>query len=139
MLLELNLHCVQTLWISGAVRKLRLRIVQLVEDWRCIARVDKLMKRPSFDDLAVVEDVDHVGVFDSRLAVGYCEGGPSPTHKLQRLLYLIFSRAVQGARGFVQQQHNRVLHDRPRDCDSLLLATCIRCGLRFLEESVCGE
>src|SRR3954465_12492452 len=96
-----------------------LRLRQLGE---AAALGDELVEGAGLDDPALVEDEDAVGVADRREPVRDDEGG-APLHDLlERELELALGRGVERARRLVEDQHRRVLEQRPGDREALALA-----------------
>ena len=64
--------------------------------------LDELFVGPPFDDLAVVDDQDHIGPADGAEPVGDDEAGPPPHEPPEGLLNLYLCARVDAARGLVQ-------------------------------------
>mmetsp|Transcript_20465 Transcript_20465/g.62302 ORF Transcript_20465/g.62302 Transcript_20465/m.62302 type:complete len:607 (+) Transcript_20465:191-2011(+) len=79
---------------------------------------------PLLHDAAAVHHADDVAVFDGGEAVGDHDRGETRLldELVERLLHDLLGLAVQRRRGLVQEQDARVVHQRARDRDALLLA-----------------
>ena len=87
------------------------------------AFADELVVPAAFAERPLAEDVDAVGVADGREAVGdHDRGDAVGLEALERLLDLALVLAVEGRGGLVEDEHLRLLAERPRDGDPLLLA-----------------
>lgn len=81
------------------------------------------MEPTLLDETAALEDEDAVALLDGAEAVGDDDGGPVLHDVVQRHLHLPLRGLVQRRGRLVQDQQLRLPHDRPRNCDSLLLPT----------------
>ena len=81
----------------------------------------QLLVPPRGDDLAVLEDGDHVGAPDRRQPVSHHDRRPADHHRLQRRLDGALRLGVQRARRLVEEEDPGVLEDGPRDGHALLL------------------
>src|SRR6476646_2376970 len=83
--------------------------------------LDQLAVRSALDDLAVVENQNHVGVGDGAEAVRDCYRGPALDEDAQRGVDLRLDLAVHGAGGFVEQQERSIGRNRPGEREELAL------------------
>ena len=76
----------------------------------------------ALDDPALLHDHDAVRVADRGETVGDDEGGTALHEGVQAFLYQLFGTGVDGAGGFVQNQHRGIVDGRPGDGQELSLA-----------------
>src|SRR5262245_33911867 len=74
-----------------------------------------------FDDRAVLDHEDAVGMHDRGQAVSYDQRGSAFTQMTHRVLDLALRFAVEGSGRLVEQDDRRVLDQRARDRDALAL------------------
>ena len=83
---------------------------------------DECLMVSGFNEAAVVEDVDAVGVSYGGEAVGDDDGGPVFGQIVQSSLHCFFCLGIQGGGGFIEDNHGRILEEYPGNGDSLFLA-----------------
>ena len=74
------------------------------------------------DDMAILHDEDHVGLFDGGEAVGYDEGGAPLHESCEGILDLEFSTGIDGGGSLVQDQHGGQAEEDTGDAKELLLS-----------------
>ena len=70
---------------------------------------DQLVEAAGFDDPALIEDENAIGVADGREPVGDHEGGAALHDLVERQLKLLLGRCVERAGRLVEDQDRRVL------------------------------
>jgi len=106
--------------LRGLVRK---ETLGLLPDHGRVVPVlpDQLLVGAGLGDAAIFQDDDAVGAHDGGEAVGDDEGGPTPEQGSQAVEGCGVGRGVQGRGGLVENDHGRVLEQRPGDGDPLAL------------------
>lgn len=74
----------------------------------------ELLVRAAFDDPAMVDDADHVGILDRAQSVRDDETRASDEHVLQRRLQCLLGAGVDVARRLVENEDARVGEQRAR-------------------------
>ena len=77
---------------------------------------------PLFDDAAVVDDDDVVGIADRAQAVGDDDGRAAFHEAVQGSLDDLFAFRIESRRRFIEDEDARVLEDGPGNGDALALA-----------------
>ena len=85
------------------------------------AELDELVVRALFNDTALVEHTNEVGMADGGEAVGDGDGGAVLHQSFQGLLHKALTLRVEGAGGFIQNEDRRILQDSTGDADALTL------------------
>jgi hypothetical protein len=83
---------------------------------------EQLVMGAAFDDFAVAQDEDEVGVADGAEAMGDDEAGAAGHEPVQGLLDETFGRGVDAGGGFVEDQDRAVFEERAGDADALFFA-----------------
>ena len=78
---------------------------------------------PFFDDAAVVDDDDVVGIADRAQAMGDDDSRAAFHEAVQRGLDDFFAFRIEGRRRFIEDEDARVLKDSPGNGNALALAT----------------
>src|SRR5918993_1877597 len=86
------------------------------------APLKQLLVRAELRNPAVLQHGDAVGANHRGQAVGNDDRGAVAGDALQRFLDRLLGAAVECARRLVKHEDRRVLEQRPRNCDPLLLA-----------------
>jgi hypothetical protein len=105
----------------------------LVLRGRPLGRFDKLGENPTaldqvsigsgFDDLAILEDEDAIGLAQGCQTVSDENDCAVGTGRIDGLLHALFAYVVESGRTFVENQDRRVLQKDASEGDPLLLAS----------------
>jgi hypothetical protein len=86
------------------------------------ASLQEFLVFAAFDDFAVVEDEDLVGVADGGQAVGYNKAGAFLQEAVEGLLDEFLRGVVDAGGGFVEEEDGWIFQQRAGDGDALLFA-----------------
>ena len=110
-------------WLRGCFRDLflppELAHVQIIEEALLIKQFVELA---AFDDLAVVDHQDLIGVLDGADAVRHHKTGSAMQQLFQRRLNQLLRTGIHARSGFIEDQDAGIRQSRPRDRDELALA-----------------
>src|SRR4051794_13909422 len=104
---------------AGAVGGVVLVVVEAGVE---VGGLEELVVVAGFGDVAVLEDDDLVGVADGGEAVGDDEGGAAGHEVVEGVEEESLAFAVEGAGGFVQDEHGGVFEEGSGDGDALAFA-----------------
>lgn len=76
----------------------------------------------AFDDFAMAENEDEIGVSDGAEAMGYDEAGAAGHEALESLLDETFGGGVHAGGGFVEDEDRTVAKESAGDADALFFA-----------------
>ena len=82
---------------------------------------DQRLVRPHFDDLGIFHHDDAIGIFNRRKTVSDRKARAALHQVIECILDVTFTFAIQGTRGFVQNQNRCVFQNGASNRDALLL------------------
>lgn len=74
-----------------------------------------------FDDAALVDDIDHVGLLNRAEAVGDGDGGAAASGSIEGVLHDLFALAVERGGGLVEKEDGGIAEEGACNGNTLLL------------------